>query len=78
MATPEEALGDSFTSGSAEDEPKQVIEATKEVDSPVIEGTTLERWNSPNINLWRYLAANYCFILMGMNDAAYGVSGVFP
>jgi hypothetical protein len=74
MEASEKVLRDSITSGPAEDEPKQVIEDTKEVESPLTEGAVLERWNSPKINLWRYLAANYCFILMGMNDAAYGVS----
>lgn len=33
----------------------------------------LQQWNNPRINIWRYLAAVLGFIVMGMNDAAYGV-----
>jgi len=34
----------------------------------------LERWNEPRVNKYRYFAALYGFVLMGMNDAASGVS----
>lgn len=37
-------------------------------------GKSLQRWNNPRINMYRYLSANFSFIIMGMNDAAYGVS----
>lgn len=40
--------------------------------------SSLQQWNSPNINKYRYLGANYSFIIMGMNDAAYGVCLSFP
>lgn len=33
-----------------------------------------ERWNTPRTNLWRTLAAFWSFVVMGSNDAAYGVS----
>lgn len=33
----------------------------------------LERWNAPRTNLWRTLAAFWSFVVMGSNDAAYGV-----
>lgn len=33
----------------------------------------LERWNAPRGNVWRTLAAFWSFIVMGANDAAYGV-----
>lgn len=59
-------------------EPKHILEDSKEqVESPMEDGDgdeILERWNKPRINLYRYLAALYSFIIMGMNDAAYGVS----
>ncbi len=42
-------------------------------DSPN-ETNKLEQWNHPRINLYRYLTTLFCLILMGMNDAAYGVS----
>lgn len=34
----------------------------------------LERWNSSGTNIFRYFASLFSFIVMGMNDAAYGVS----
>jgi hypothetical protein len=34
----------------------------------------LERWNSPKVNMWRTFAAFWSFVVMGSNDAAYGVS----
>ena len=62
---------------SVDYELKQVLEDSKEQeDSPADDEEILERWNTPRINLWRYLAALYSFIIMGMNDAAYGVSPV--
>ena len=33
-----------------------------------------EQWNHPRINVYRTLSAFWCFILMGANDAASGVS----
>ncbi|ETS82315.1 hypothetical protein PFICI_07317 [Pestalotiopsis fici W106-1] len=33
---------------------------------------SLERWNDPQINAWRFIVTNYSFILMGMNDACVG------
>lgn len=70
----EDMSGDVFMSQS-EDEPKQVTASTKEQLEPqYVENNSLEQWNSPSINKYRYLAANFGFIIMGMNDAAYGVS----
>lgn len=34
----------------------------------------LQRWNEPGGNKWRYMATLWGFFIMGMNDAAYGVS----
>ncbi|KAI0595775.1 tRNA wybutosine-synthesizing protein [Biscogniauxia sp. FL1348] len=34
--------------------------------------SSLERWNVPSINKYRYLTTILCFIIMGMNDAAIG------
>lgn len=33
-----------------------------------------EAWNNPPGNKWRYLSTLWYFVLMGMNDAAPGVS----
>jgi hypothetical protein len=34
---------------------------------------TLEAWNNPPINTWRYLVALYCLFMLGANDASIGV-----
>ena len=46
----------------------------EEGQGPTEASTQLERWNHPRINMYRYLTTLLCFINMGMNDAAYGVS----
>lgn len=33
----------------------------------------LQRWNTPRINTFRYLSTLFSFVVMGMNDGAYGV-----
>lgn len=33
-----------------------------------------ERWNESRTNVFRILASFFCFIVMGANDSAYGVS----
>ncbi|KAJ5414740.1 hypothetical protein N7509_001367 [Penicillium cosmopolitanum] len=37
----------------------------------------LEKWNQPRINAYRSFATFWSFLVMGANDAAYGVSGTF-
>lgn len=70
-----EKVGDVVTSDSVADEPNQLMDSTEEqVQSPDTESSNLEQWNKPRINTYRYLATIYSFIVMGMNDAAYGVS----
>lgn len=34
----------------------------------------LEKWNQPRVNIHRTLATFWSFLVMGANDAAYGVS----
>jgi hypothetical protein len=42
--------------------------------SPTTQGADkLERWNTPRVNFWRTMAAFWSFVVMGSNDAAYGV-----
>lgn len=36
----------------------------------------LEKWNAPRINIYRSFATWWSFLVMGANDAAYGVSTV--
>jgi CO dehydrogenase/acetyl-CoA synthase alpha subunit len=61
---------------SLENEPRQMIvetEIKEDLDSPTPEIEKLEQWNKTKVDVYRYLAALYSFIIMGMNDAAYGV-----
>ena len=37
--------------------------------------TPPQTWKHPRINFWRFIASNYSFVILGVNDAAYGVSG---
>jgi hypothetical protein len=61
---------------SLENEPGQMIvetETKEHLDSPTPEIEKLEQWNKTKVDVYRFLAALYSFIIMGMNDAAYGV-----
>ena len=67
----------STISGSADNGPSgmgglsvsmEPAEIREDVSGPLVQ------WNKPRINFYRYLAALYSFLTMGMNDAAYGVS----
>lgn len=40
--------------------------------SPITVSEKVQRWNHPRINLLRTLAAFWGFVVMGMNDSAYG------
>jgi hypothetical protein len=75
----EESPTDSSTPTAVQDEAKlpDMISGgylKGETQSPVTASSTLEQWNEPRINMYRYLVTLYTFIIMGMNDAAYGVS----
>lgn len=45
--------------------------------SPSVAVEELPRWNSPKINAYRTIATFWSFIIMGANDAAYGVGPRF-
>ncbi|KAH6656200.1 major facilitator superfamily domain-containing protein [Truncatella angustata] len=49
-------------------------EKADEQEPPPAQSTkpSLERWNHPRINMFRFLVTNYSFIIMGMNDACVG------
>lgn len=38
--------------------------------------TPPQTWKNPRVNFWRFIASNYSFVVLGVNDAAYGVSGL--
>lgn len=54
-----------------------IEDTTAQADgSPTNERPSLERWNESRTSTNRYFAALYSFIIMGMNDAASGVSNL--
>lgn len=76
---PDEERGqDSITAASLDDVSKQIVDKTNEEAGAARGAGELEKWNRPRINIYRYLATLYSFVIMGMNDAAYGVSGHSP
>lgn len=38
-----------------------------------VHAADIQRWNSPRINICRFFSTLYSFVIMGMNDAAFGV-----
>jgi hypothetical protein len=69
---------EAITSTPRGNESKQPLpEFKEEFDTSMTDDSEngLEQWNQPRINTYRYLSTLYAFIIMGMNDAAYGVSG---
>lgn len=72
-------MNDTAIYSPSNDETKQVVgnveqQVSRDDTSPAVISPTLEKWNKPNINIYRYLATIFSFVIMGMNDAAYGVS----
>lgn len=55
-------------------ERRQIDETTP----PPTAVSTLECWNKPRSNIYRTLATFWSFLVMGANDAAYGVSFCLP
>ncbi|EGE04760.1 MFS transporter [Trichophyton equinum CBS 127.97] len=53
-------------------EMREVDEENRRAASINSSHSNLPKWNKPAINLWRFAAANYTFIILGANDAAYG------
>lgn len=55
----------------------------KEADEAArVEGTadeeTVEKWNNPRINVYRFCAVSWSFVVIGMNDACIGVRPFSP
>ncbi|KAK6064816.1 major facilitator superfamily transporter [Seiridium cupressi] len=49
------------------------VEESKDTEAPEQRPKpSLERWNQPRINTYRFIVTNYSFIVMGMNDACVG------
>lgn len=62
---------------SVEQDSKQsspgIQDAVEDHQSPASPVQRQERWNHPRINIARMSVAFYGFVIMGANDAAYGV-----
>lgn len=72
-----EAANKETVSNPVEDNTRHINEEAKEHDDVLTsdpDPDRLERWNSSGTNIFRYFASLFSFIVMGMNDAAYGVS----
>jgi hypothetical protein len=52
----------------------QQSDAIVSSDTPTDTFPVVEKWNEPRINIYRTFATFWCFLVMGANDAAYGVS----
>lgn len=50
------------------------IDPVEFLPQPSTTVSVVERWNSPKGNIYRTAATLFAFIIMGANDAAYGVS----
>lgn len=56
--------------------PVPVLDGEEDINAPSITNfdDTRERWNGTRINTYRFFVTCWSFIIMGMNDAAVGVS----
>ena len=50
---------------------------SRKYEDPKLEVPAQQQWNHPRIHIWRVLAACYGLLMMGMNDAAYGVCKIW-
>lgn len=57
----------------SEDRPNN-IDPAEFLPQPSTTVSVVERWNSPKGNIYRTSATLFAFVIMGANDAAYGVS----
>jgi hypothetical protein len=55
------------------DEVRCVIKEGNDLPSLGTPAGSLEHWNKPRINTWRFLATLLSFLMMGGNDGAFGV-----
>lgn len=55
----------------------ETLSAESQHQPPAVVAHALERWNEPSVNVSRLVATFWSFVIMGANDAAYGVSSFF-
>lgn len=48
-----------------------------EENPPSTAVNALQKWNYPRANMWRVFACFWSFLVVGMNDGAYGVRSAF-
>ena len=49
------------------------IDPVETLPQPSTVVSVVERWNHPKVNIYRTCATLFAFMIMGANDAAYGV-----
>ena len=50
------------------------IDPVEFLPQPSTTVSVVERWNNPKVNIYRTFATLFAFMIMGANDAAYGVN----
>jgi hypothetical protein len=55
----------------------ETLSAESQHQPPAVVAHALEQWNEPSVNVSRVFATFWSFVIMGANDAAYGVSSIF-
>lgn len=55
----------------------ETFSADSQQEQPATVAHALEKWNEPSVNINRLFATFWSFVIMGANDAAYGVSSIF-
>jgi hypothetical protein len=51
---------------------------TADTENAVVVVAEAQHWNRPRANVYRVVAACYSFVVLGLNDAAYGVWSSLP
>jgi len=71
-----QAVVESMNAGFKPDAEPRVLGTSSfrdETQSPPEDAVeALERWNSPDGNMWRVFATFWSFLIVGMNDGSYG------
>ena len=71
---PLNASGSGIPNAEKENASATAIQEASNASSPTAALASLpQRWNHPRINMWRSFASFFGFVIMGLNDSAYGV-----
>jgi hypothetical protein len=78
VATNATTLQDAHALPRSETEPGlETLSVESQQQTPAMVVHALEKWNEPSVNINRLFATFWSFVIMGANDAAYGVSSIF-